>query len=276
MLKMNRLSILLSGLAIYLLASCSTRYAYSPSAHNVPVLEKKGDSKIGALYSSNLTGDNRLDGNLQTNRTRGFDLQGAYAITDNFAIQAGHYYRWEKSTGGDDTATITYHRNITELGVGYYTPISPNKKNIILQVFVGAGLGKSEFTDGRPSGANYFHKANVTKIYIQPAFLFRSKGSFTSAISLRGSIVNFSRISTNYSSDQLHHFELDSLNNRSKFFIEPAVTGSFGLKGLNGVKFEIQAGLSFLTSIRSPLDYHPFNFSIGTYIELGKLMRKAE
>ncbi|MEI9958043.1 MAG: hypothetical protein WDM90_17465 [Ferruginibacter sp.] len=41
-----------------LLFSCYTpRYVYSPSAHNVPVLLKKGDSKIAANYSANLAGN---------------------------------------------------------------------------------------------------------------------------------------------------------------------------------------------------------------------------
>src|SRR5436190_23184980 len=86
---------------IIITASCNThRYIYSPSAHNVPVLTKKGDSKIAGVYSTNFNGQQTRDGESINNLSRGFDLQGAVAITDNFAVQANYYYRWEKSTGG--------------------------------------------------------------------------------------------------------------------------------------------------------------------------------
>ena len=83
---------------IFFAASCNTpRYIYSPSAHNVPVLTKKGDSKIGALYSTNAVGQEKKDGVKVDNRSRGYDVHGAVAITDNFAIQANHAYRWAKA-----------------------------------------------------------------------------------------------------------------------------------------------------------------------------------
>lgn len=273
-LKINHLSLALLILSLFALASCSTpRYAYSPSAHNVPVLEKKGDGKLGAFYSTNLTADSRLNDYPVTSRTRGADVQGAYAITDNIAIQANYYNRWEKTTGGPDTVSITYHRNITELGLGYYMPLSASRKNIFFQVFLGGGLGKFSFTDLRPTGSGYFHDANVTKIYIQPGFVYRSKGSFSSAVSLRASIINFSKIKTNYSYSQLEDYKLDSLNSRSKVFFEPAFTGSFGLKGIPALRFEFQAGVSFLAA-HSLLDYHPFCLSLGTYMNLGDLLHK--
>ncbi|MEO6255108.1 MAG: hypothetical protein ABIO79_17500 [Ferruginibacter sp.] len=114
--------------SIIFMASCNTpRYIYSPSAHNVPVLTKKGDSKIGAVYSTNAVEQETKDGVEIDNRTRGFDLQGAVAVTNNFAIQASHFYRWEKTEGGPDSITIRYKRNLTEVGFGYYMPINEKK-----------------------------------------------------------------------------------------------------------------------------------------------------
>ena len=146
-MKKNLLSSLIFISTIIISASCNTpRYIYSPAAHNVPVLTKKGDSKIGAVYSTNAVGQEKKDGVEIDNRSRGYDLQGAVAITNNFAIQANHFYRWEKTEGGPDSITLKYKRNLTEIGLGYYLPIN-DKQNAFFQVFAGAGLGRFSFTD---------------------------------------------------------------------------------------------------------------------------------
>ncbi|MEP7256607.1 MAG: hypothetical protein ABI666_12580 [Ferruginibacter sp.] len=257
---------------VFIMASCNTpRYIYSPSAHNVPVLTKKGDSKIGAVYSTNAVGDQTQNGAKYDNRSRGYDLHGAVAITDHFAVQASHFYRWEKSSGGVDSLTVKYKRNLTEIGLGYYLPVN-DKKNVIFQFFAGAGLGKFSFTDVDKFGNNY-HQANITKIYLQPALLFRSKGSFTTSIALRFSDINYSSIKTSYSPGQLNDHHLDDLTNRGKVFFEPATVSSFGFKNLPGLRFEVQGGLSFLMS-RNYIDYRIFNFSIGTWVDAGALFGK--
>jgi len=257
---------------IFIAASCDTpRYIYSPAAHNVPVLTKKGDSKIGAVYSTNAVGQETKDDVEIDNRSRGYDLHGAVAITDNFAVQASHFYRWEKTTGGPDSITLKYKRNLTEIGLGYYLPVN-DKKNAFFQVFAGAGLGRFNFTDNDKSGS-YFHQANITKIYLQPAFLFKSKGSFTTSVALRFSNINYSKIITNYSASQLSDYHLDDLGGRGKWFFEPATVNSFWFKNLPGLRFEVQGGLSFLMA-RNYVDYRKFNFSVGTWLDVGSLFSK--
>jgi hypothetical protein len=271
-MKKNLLPCFVFICIIIIATSCNTpRYIYSPSAHNVPVLTKKGDSKIGAVYSTNFAGEIIRNENTIDNRTRGIDLQGAVAISDNWAIQASHFYRWEKSEGGSDSLTLKYQRNLTELGIGYYLPLNTNK-NVFFQFFAGGGLGKFSFSDRDRFGYN-FHEANITKIYLQPAILFRSKGSFTNSVSLRGSFINYRNIKTSYNASQLDDYKLSFLNNRSKFFIEPAYTGSFGFKNIPGLRFEMQLGLSFLLA-QVYSDYRTFNFSAGTWVDFGKLFNK--
>jgi len=267
----------LSYLLIFMMlivSSCNIpRYAYSPAAHNVPVLTKKGDSKIGAVYSTNAVGQEEKDGAKIDNRTRGYDLHGAVAITNGFAIQAGHMYRWEKTEGGPDTVNIRYKRNLTEIGLGYYLPLS-DQKNIFFQVFGGAGLGKFSFTDADKTSSNY-HQANITKVYLQPAILFKSKGSFTTSVALRFSGINYSKIKTSYTASQLSDHHLDDLGGRSKWFFEPATVSSFGFKGLPGLRFEVQGGLSFLMA-KDYIDYRKSNFSIGSWIDIGSLFSKKQ
>ncbi len=260
--------------SILIIVSCNTpRYIYSPTAHHVPVLTKKGDSKLGAVYSTNAVGQEKQDGVEIDNRSRGYDLHGAVAITDNFAIQASHFYRCEKSEGGIDSTIVKYKRNLTELGLGYYLPVNDNR-NVFFQVFAGAGLGRFSFTDNDRFGS-YYHQANITKIYLQPAILFKTKGSFTTSIALRLSSINYSNIKTNYTAIQLSNYYLDDLNNRAKIFFEPATVSSFGFKNVPGLRFEIQGGLSFLMA-RNYVDYRKFNFSIGTWVDVGALFIKNQ
>ncbi len=268
---MKRQLIFLLTPVVIIIASCNTpRYVYSPSAHNVPVLTKKGDSKLGAFYSTNFSGEREIDGQWIDERTRGVDVHGAVAISDHFAIQANYFYRWEKTTGGNDSATLRFNRNLGEVGIGYYLPMTP-KKNVIFQLFGGGGIGKFSFSDNSVNGYN-FHDADITKLYIQPAFIFRSNGSFSSSISLRSSILQFRNIKTSYSYNQLVDYNLDSLNRRAKWFFEPAFTGSFGFKGVPGFRIEFQWGLSLLAS-RKYIDYRMMNFSIGTWFDIGKVIR---
>lgn len=263
---------LILSCTIIIAASCDTpRYIYSPAAHNVPVLTKKGDSKIGAVYSTNAVGQEKKNGVEIDNRSRGYDLHGAVAITNNFAVQAAHFYRWEKTEGGPDSITIKYKRNLTEIGLGYYLPIN-DKGNTFFQVFAGAGLGRFSFTDVEKTANNY-HQANITKIYLQPAMLYKSKGSFTTSVAVRFSNINYSKIKTNYTSAQLSDYHLDNLSGRAKWFLEPATVSSFGFKNVPGLRFEVQGGLSFLMA-RDYVDYRKFNFSVGTWIDVGQLFNK--
>lgn len=269
---MNQLPGLISIILLVFAVSCNTpRFVYSPPAHNAPVLTKKGDSKVGALYSTSYVGRQTEDGEEVYNKSRGYDVHGAVAVTDHFAIQAGHFYRWEKTEGGRDNIMLKYKRNITEIGLGYFRPIN-EKKNVFFQIFAGAGLGKFSFTDITATGAN-FHETNISKIYLQPAFLMRSNGSFTNTIALRFSSISYSKIKTSYTIDEQDDYKLDGLNRRSKIFFEPAYVGSFGIKNLPGLRFEFQGSLSLLLDEKY-VDYRKFNLSAGTWIDIGALFNK--
>lgn len=260
-------------LALMLALSCNTpRYVHSPAAHNVPVLTQKGDGKIGGYYSTNLVGREIDENNDKTkyNNSNGFDLQGAVAITDHFAIQANYFNRREKTFDDYDTVSVRYKRNLTELGLGYYVSMG-EKKKVLFQIFAGAGLGRFSFTDVSPVH-NYYHQADVLKIYLQPAFVFRSPGSFSIALSFRNNIIKYNNIKTNYTPILLKDYKLDSLNYGMKFFLEPAFAGSFGFKNVPGLRLEFQMGLSALLSSYN-VDHRVFNFSVGTWLDIGSLFK---
>jgi hypothetical protein len=270
---------------LFLLAYCvlftscySPRYVYSPAAHNVPVLTKKGDSKLAFNYSFNPTASTAKENVSTKGKARGYDLQAAYAISNHWAVQVNYFSRKEKNAGdfdagARDSVVLNYKRNLIEIGGGYFHALNNNKLSIF-QIFAGVGFGKSNFTDvGRDQSNVYrsrFHNMNVTKIFIQPAFMVKSKGNFSAAFSSRNSLIFFKNINTDYDANELDRYKLDSLTISPRLFWEPAVVNNFGFKKLPGLQLEFQLGFSFLMSRRF-VDYRSFNFSAALLFDLPKL-----
>lgn len=282
MKKINPYSFLLLA-PCFLLFSCYTpRYVYSPSAHNVPVLTKKGDSKLAFNYSVNFA-DNTVKENVSVKgKARGFDVQGAYAFSGHWAAQFSYFHRTEKNAGDFDnnlldSTVINYKRTVTELAAGYFHQLDENKR-VMFQVFGGAGFGTSSFTDdGRDHNGVYrsrYHQMNITKLFIQPAVMIRSKNNFAASLSSRHSFIFFRNIKTDYTSTELDNYTLDSLNYRPRVFWEPALVNNFGFKKLPGVQLEFQLGFAFLMSGRF-VDYRSSNISAGLLFDLPKLFSNS-
>jgi hypothetical protein len=262
-----------------LLSSCySPRYVYSPVAHNVPVLVQKGDSKLAFQYANNIGEKAKVTTLGKESTGTGIDVQGAYAITNHLAVQAAYAHRSERNFAdfnihSNDTSTIHYTRNLTEFGIGYYTFLNGNSR-VIFQVFGGAGLGKSSFTDeyqppGSPIHTRYFNM-DVTRLYLQPALMIRYKNTFATSISSRISCIYFRNVATDYSEEELANYRLKDLGSGAEIFWEPAFVNTFGFKKLPGLQFELQLGMAFLLSERF-VDYRTFNLSAGVVLDIPKL-----
>ena len=267
----------------FLLFSCYTpRYVYSPAAHNVPVLIKKGDSKLAFNYSFNAANNYVKDSVPVVAKARGYDLQAAYAFTNHWAAQLNYFHRTERNAGdfdagNRDSVVINYRRKLTEFGAGYFHALN-NNRQAVFQIFAGIGLGTFSFTDdGRDFNAGYrsrYHNMRIVKLYIQPAFMLRSKNNFAAAISSRHSVVYFKKINTNYTTTELSQYKLDSLSYSPRIFWEPSIVNTFGYKKLPGVQFEFQAGFAFLLSRRF-VDARSFNFSAGLLFDLPKVFANS-
>ncbi len=272
-------------LAAIIFTSCDTpRYAYSPTAHNVPLLTKKGDSKVAAAYSTNgVTSEtNNTDNQYTKNTSQGFDVQGAVALSDNIAIQGSYFYRGEKtnSTWNNsffNSSAIRYKRSMFEFGAGFYTALD-SRQRVFLQAFAGGGFGKTTIKDNGVDQAQLpysrYYNTDLAKFYLEPSITFRAKEVFAGSIATRVSVLKFRNINTNYSQNEKMGFNLDSLNRYAVVFFEPAFVGSFGFNKLPGFRIEIQAGLSVLLD-ESFIDYRPFNFSAGLVFDIRKLLKAA-
>ncbi len=264
--------------SILLLSSCTNpRLIYAPDAYNVPVLREKGNSKLAAYYSSNY-GGSRLGTKSNSNGT---DLQGAYAFTSHLALQANYFYRGE-ATGSVtpdidvDSSIVKYKRNLFEFGAGYYTAFTESH-TAWFQVFAGAGFGEMNFTDRSIDTIqvyNNYYKADVSKIFVQPAFMYTSRSGVALSLVLRGSVINLRNIQTNYSDAQKDVYGLTNIKGRSILYIEPGFIGSYAFPH-SPLRLEMQLGLCIKSDIQTFFaSNRKGNFSFGAMIDFSKLYKK--
>lgn len=277
---------ILTFVFIVVFTSCDTpRYAYSPTAHNVPVFTKKGDTKVAAYYSNNgASSSSDNDGNeYDKNSAQGLDVQGAVAVTNNIAVQAEYFHRSETSNQNSgsnnvENATIKYKRNLFEFGAGSFTPVD-KKQYMLFQVYGGAGFGKTTInekgTDWNLAAYSRYYNTNITKFYLEPSITFRTpKEIFAATVATRASIIKFGKVGTDYTISEKQDYNLDSLDRYAVFFFEPSFVGSFGFNKMPGFRIEFQAGFSVLYE-KSFIDYRPFNFSVGLVFDIPKLIKGA-
>ena len=119
------------------------------------------------------------------NSNQGFDIQAAWALSNHFAVMLNESFRWEKNGGNDsffpgDSSLLSYKRNFTEIGAGYFSPVQYNER-MQFQLFGGAAFGSSNISDEYISNnvhTNKYHNSSVTKIFIQPAIIYNPFKNF--------------------------------------------------------------------------------------------------
>ena len=269
-----KMKILFAALIVLLCTSCASRYMYSPSAHNVPVFTEQGDSKIGASYSTNA-------GEEDDNSGHGLDVQGAYAVTKHVAVQAGYSTRSEKTIDSNanayfDHSNIRYKRRMFEVGAGYFRSIHKRDK-IFFAAYGGMGFGQFSFKDNGVDNNQLlytrFHKANVTKYYLQPAVMFINRG-FVTSLAVRATLIDFNHIQTDYTAQELEELKIDDISSNAYVFFEPAVILSYQFKKLPGLRIECQGGFSAHLRVEDKyLSHKEANFSAGLVFDIPKLIK---
>jgi hypothetical protein len=260
--------------------SCRTpRFVYSPAPPNNPYFRERGESKLAAYYSTG------ADANELTNEyNNGFDLQGAYAVSDHFALTADYFKRSEKDGIYEDnrtyfdTSVVRYKRRLTSIGAGYYTPIT-NDRKITMNVYGGLGFGKYSFSDdGLDNGAGYHrdYSSDMTKWYIQPSINFFVGNYFRTGLISKVSWVRFNDIETSYTSAELSYLDLDRLPGRTLRFFEATWNVQVSFRNMNW--FYLDGGFTFssdpFVNDDTNLEARNFNASIGISLDLSKINRK--
>lgn len=221
----------LKYLSICILLNCfiACNTVYVPNTLHEPMLKNKGDINL--------------------NISPRVDIQAAYAISDEIGVMANVF-------SGSATTVITSNGTVRadttlnkgylfEAGVGY-----TNKFNeyFAADMFVGGGVGNVSFENNNelPSSNKKF-SADASKIFFQPGAFF-SSDFFDVAANLRLSIINFKNpVYTNYTDLDKITDKVDSIDQGSFFFMEPAATVKAGYKF---IKAFVQVGKSYNISDR--------------------------
>ena len=143
-----------------LLLFCRCRpILYSNVSQNVPLLSEKGEFVGQASYSSG-------EGSWTT---EGISLQGAYAITDNFAVISS--YHGHSSVGPNDSDEWDGNGRYFEVGGGWYGTSESQKFRY--EVFLG--LGNSTLNNNSKDNQGNFINSHFFKPFIQPSIGFASQ-----------------------------------------------------------------------------------------------------
>ena len=274
---MKKTPILFSILTIFIFSSCTTyRYIYAPATPNIPYFTEKGDSKAAAYYGG-AGGDN---GN--SNRADGFDIQGAYAITDHWMITTSYFNRNERDKEYSNQIhdlNIFYKRNIIEVGGGYFAVLN-EKKTITINLLAGAGSGKFTINEkGTDQGSTYnrFYDVNVFKYYLQPSINFRPLKNFSFAFYVKPTFVRYGKFNTDYTSDEFKDYGFQGIYNRTLSFFELGYDLKFTIPGVPWLSIEhTVSGISRDITYGYPLISHSGNIAIGLNVNFAKIAKKKK
>lgn len=278
------LCIIAPVIVVILLNSCSSyRYIYSASPPNNPYFTGKGDSKLTAYYSE---GDN--SDQLSGEKDDGFDVQGAYAMGNRWAVTTSYFHRRERdiytfnSNNIFDSSRVNYKRNLVDVGGGYFMPVN-FKKTITFNLYGGLALGKFSIKDnGVSNGANYsrYHNSAITKWFFQPSVNFMPGKYFHFSIALKNSFVHYGNIQTSYTAEELKYFSLDKIANKTLPYLETSFDFQLGLPEYPWVKLDAAiSGASQPYGGNGSIAEEPrlrtrgFNGSIGLNFDFSKIKK---
>lgn len=260
------------ALAVLLTACSSPRYIYSASPPNNAYFKEKGDSKIAAYYSG---------GGSDQGYNRGFDVQGAYAVTNHVAVTGSLFFRKERDNYSPDKynffdlSGLKYKRHLIDFGGGYFTTINP-AKTVGFTFFGGLGFGKFSLVDtGTINTTDHyerFYNTNVRKMYFQPAVNIMPGRYFRMMLVHRFSFVHYGGISTSYTDEEKEYFRFSSIENKTRYFGET----TFGLQWTFPGAEWLGLDVSSTFSTQPDIDYdriraRGFNGSIGFSVNLAKM-----
>lgn len=223
--------VLLSLSILCALASCAP--VYFPNTPNVPLHREKGEFQASARIGN------------------GFELQSAYAISNNWGVMANTNFLLNKSK--ENYRSLLFG----EGGVGYFE----NLDHLVLECYAGAGLGASESQgDFTINGTTSTTRGNGTfyKVFIQPS-LGGNRSAFTAYLTPRVSLIDFVSLKTSSSGP---------VQTSPTLFFEPNVGFRFSSDNVSAI---FNTGLSFPN--RPELvhfEYRFFTISAGVGIRIGQ------
>jgi len=229
---------------LLLLSSCSTAL-YSPNTKNAPLFREQGEAQISGYVGS-----------------AGIEAQGAYSISDHFALIGSYAYLSSK-----ESVPITYDRKngYGEIGVGIFD----YTRAFRYEVFAGYGFGQAT-----SAAQYYFYGVNNTVaatgklsslIFIQPT-IGTNNENFNISFTPRIARVNYSEFTA-------AGVTKTPTQDGPVTFVEPTLTAKFRLAGnLHGI---FQLGLTMPTAADVYFKYNTTNTSLGIQIDTGGMRTRV-
>lgn len=264
------------AVATLLLGACrAPRHIYSPALPDQAFLEEKGDSKLAAYYAGGVTGSG------SSRSVNGFDLQGAYAVTNHWAVLLGHSNRSErdfysKATGYDDfyflETDVRYKRRMTDIGLGYFGAVG---RRSFVYMGINGGLGFGNMTmreQGQDLDTLNFsrsYKSNLNRLFFTPYVNINATDFFKIALSGRFSFVRFREEENDYTQPEIDYLQLGSLSNNTQAYFEPALQLQFIIRSAPFIRLE--GGLQFCTDKSYALQSRSITGFVGVNFDLSKL-----
>ena len=208
-----------------LLASCTHVY-YAPNTPNAPLLSRKGETRLAALYTGGA--DSEFSGG---------ELQAAVALTKNSGVMASFMSvgRSDRSGSERESGKGSY----VEASYGLFKSLDANRGHFIGEVYGGLGLGSASNT----YSVTDHSKVGLTKFFLQPAIGYRSD-YFEALIVPRLAVVNWKVKTAVLKPDSPYTRDMNVMRAEPGFFaFEPAILLRGGSR--NG---KLQAGLGFSMS----------------------------
>lgn len=214
---------------------------YVPNTQNVPIMKEKGQMNLSLGFNG-------------SEYTDGFELQGAYGLSDSWALQLNT--DWVNSSEDSSSGS----GNFVEIGGGYYKSLT---KSVVFETYGLLGYGSIDYKDYFIDNSNI--SANFYRVGIQPSISFVGK-YFNTSLSSRLATINY----TNVSGTSIYDINYLTANN-SFWLLEPALTLQGGSKN---IKLQLQFQLSYnLTVPDFSQDYSLI--SLGLKVNLDTKKEKA-
>ncbi len=219
-------------LLIMLLLFTSCTSLYQPNSLNIPLLQEKGEGTLIVSTGSNI-----------------FEVQSAYAITDNYAIMLNY----SKANNNDDEQ---FKQDLGEFAVGYFNKF--NESNVT-ELYFGGGFGKSSsngfFVLEKIIDTSIKTSSKFYRLFLQTNFGITGK-VIESGIALRASYLHFTELEIE---DHKNDVSIDS------YFVTPAF---FFRIGGPIVKFNAQMGYSVMLPNSNTFLFDPVVMSFGLLLRL--------
>ncbi|MFH1005089.1 MAG: hypothetical protein V1781_06305 [Bacteroidota bacterium] len=244
-MKIKKITITIFLLFAVLLCSCS-HYYYMSNIQNVPLFKEKNECRLSLAAAAG-------------EEISGTEVQGAYSVTDNFAIMTNFML----AESGDNSKNNWGKGNYIDGAIGYYKPLD---EFAVFEIYGGFGASKQHHQYANNNYNNGTSDLSFTKLFLQPS-IGLTFNAFDIALSTRICNLSFFKIDNQIDKRNSEFYYLDTIaQNRNSYLLETALTIRGGWKY---VKVQLQFG--GLKNFTNPnLRFETHYGSISLYITIAK------